>query len=281
LETSLSESAIAIDAKKAAPSVTNKLLWASNHFYHYHTKAKDQLTIVKRDSCTITTMKNTATDKKTDHSTDSTQANPQEEAQSKQQSSGAPTGGSASTLPSVAPGGRVEVDFSAVTLKNGKKLCCKNNEELNLKLCSENTTLENQLKKLSKHFEEKEMEFESKSQSYRSSMSEMRELLTRQKRLGDQCKNEMDILTKKFEDKIRNFKCKSDDMKEENSELHKENHSLRGEIQRLRNELEDKTVEAYEAKEMNGIYSAKLTKLDRKFKKLKDEDEESYMEMTF
>ena len=100
-------------------------------------------------------MKNTATDKKTDHSTDSTQANPQEEAQSKQQSSGAPTGGSASTLPSVAPGGRVEVDFSAVTLKNGKKLCCKNNEELNLKLCSENTTLENQLKKLSKHFEEK------------------------------------------------------------------------------------------------------------------------------
>ena len=55
----------------------------------------------------------------------------------------------------MAPGGRVEVDFSAVALKNGKKLCCKNNEELNLKLCSENTTLENQLKKLSKHFEEK------------------------------------------------------------------------------------------------------------------------------
>ena len=91
----------------------------------------------------------------------------------------------------------------------------------------------------------------------------------------------MDVLTKKFEDKIQNFKCKSNDMKEENSELHKENNSLRAEIQRLRNELEDKTVEAYEAKEMNGIYSAKLTKLDRKFKKLKDEDEESYMEMTF
>ena len=38
-------------------------------------------------------------------------------------------------------------------------------------------------------------------------------------------------------------------------------------------------MEAYEAKEMNGIYSAKLTKLERKFKR--DEDEESYMEMTF
>ena len=102
-------------------------------------------------------MKNTATDKKTDHSTDSTKDNSQEEAQSKQQPPGAPPGGNASTLPPVAPGGRVEIDFSAssVALKNGKKLCCKNNEELNLKLCSENTSLENQLKKLSKHFEEK------------------------------------------------------------------------------------------------------------------------------
>ena len=81
--------------------------------------------------------------------------NPQEEAQSKQQSPSAPPGSNAPTLTSVAPGGSVEVDFSAVALKNGKKLCCKNNEELNLKLCSENTTLENQLKKLSKHFEEK------------------------------------------------------------------------------------------------------------------------------
>jgi regulator of replication initiation timing len=91
----------------------------------------------------------------------------------------------------------------------------------------------------------------------------------------------MDILKKKFEDRMQNFRCKSNDMKEENSELHKENNSLRGEIQRLRNELEDKTVEAYEAKEMNGIYSAKLTKLDRKFKKLKEEEDESYMELTF
>ena len=60
-----------------------------------------------------------------------------------------------------------------------------------------------------------------------------------------------------------------------------ENRALRDEIQQLRSELEDKTVEAFEAREMNGIYSAKLTKLERKFKKLRDEDEESYMEMTF
>lgn len=64
-------------------------------------------------------------------------------------------------------------------------------------------------------------------------------------------------------------------------DFREENRSLREEIQQLRAELEDKTVEAYEAKEMNGIYSAKLTKLERKFKKLRDEDEESYMEMTF
>ena len=70
-------------------------------------------------------------------------------------------------------------------------------------------------------------------------------------------------------------------MKDENQDLRDENRALRDEIQQLRSELEDKTVEAYEAREMNGIYSAKLTKLERKFKKLRDEDEESYMEMTF
>ena len=125
------------------------------------------------------------------------------------------------------------------------------------------------------------MEFESKNRSYRSSMAEMKDILARQKRLGDQCKSEIESLTKKFEEKTKNFKCKSQDLKEENSDLREENQTLREEIQRLRNDLEDKTVEAYEAKEMNGIYSAKLTRLERKFKKLRDEDEESYMEMTF
>ena len=70
-------------------------------------------------------------------------------------------------------------------------------------------------------------------------------------------------------------------MKEENQDLKEENVNLREEIQKLRQELEYKSVEAHEAMELNGIYSAKLTKMQRKFKKLKDEDEESYMEMTF
>jgi uncharacterized protein YukE len=95
----------------------------------------------------------------------------------------------------------------------------------------------------------------------------MRGLLATQKRLGDQWKGEMETLTKRFDEKFHDYK-------DENSEL-------RAEIRRLKSELEDKTVEAYEAKEMNGIYSAKLTKLNRKFKKIRDEDEESYMEMTF
>lgn len=112
-------------------------------------------------------------------------------------------------------------------------------------------------------------------------MTEMKHVLSRQKQLGDQCKVQMDLLAKKFEEKSKSFKYKTEDLKDENAELREENESLRSEIQRLRDELETKTVEAYEAKEMNGIYSAKLTKLERKFKKLRDEDEESYMEMTF
>ncbi len=125
------------------------------------------------------------------------------------------------------------------------------------------------------------MELEAKSQSYQSSISEMKDLLGRQKKLGDQCKTEMEMLARKLEEKSKSFRSKADNLKEENAELREENDSLRTEIQKLRYELENKTVEAYEAKEMNGIYSAKLTRLERKFKKLRDEDEESYMEMTF
>ena len=130
-----------------------------------------------------------------------------------------------------------------------------------------------------------EMEFGTKlsklGNNYHSSMAEMKALLSRQKQLGDQCKNEMEILTKKFEEKTLDFKSKHADLKEENQDLKEENVNLREEIQKLRQELEYKSVEAHEAMELNGIYSAKLTKMQRKFKKLKDEDEESYMEMTF
>ena len=56
---------------------------------------------------------------------------------------------------------------------------------------------------------------------------------------------------------------------------------MSSEIESLRDRCREKEAELEESKELCGIYSAKLTKMERKFKKLKDEDEESYMEMTF
>ena len=60
-----------------------------------------------------------------------------------------------------------------------------------------------------------------------------------------------------------------------------ENKSLKISLERLKTKVKEKEEEIDEARELNGIYTAKLTKLQREFKKLKDEDEESYMEMTF
>lgn len=59
------------------------------------------------------------------------------------------------------------------------------------------------------------------------------------------------------------------------------NKKLENELEKQRDTLRIKILELEEARELNGIYSAKLTRMQRKFKKLKDEDEESYMEMTF
>lgn len=56
---------------------------------------------------------------------------------------------------------------------------------------------------------------------------------------------------------------------------------MTSELEGLRTKCREKEEELEESKELCGIYSAKLTKMERKFKKLKDEDEESYMEMTF
>jgi len=42
-----------------------------------------------------------------------------------------------------------------------------------------------------------------------------------------------------------------------------------------------KSKEAEEVREMNGIYSARLTRLKRTVKKMKDDDEHSYIEITF
>ena len=56
---------------------------------------------------------------------------------------------------------------------------------------------------------------------------------------------------------------------------------LKSDLKEMEERLEMKIEEAEEAREMNGVYSAKLTRLERKFKKLRDQDEESYIEMTF
>lgn len=149
---------------------------------------------------------------------------------------------------------------------------------------TENNLMQNEIKALNKKLAEKEFELDAKEtellKSTKSSIA-MKNLLSQQKKLGDQCKLEMETLARTFEEKSRNYKCNNEDLRGENEDLRGENQKLREEISRLRADLEDKTVEAYEAKEMNGIYSAKLTKLERKFKKYRDEDEESYMEMTF
>ena len=83
--------------------------------------------------------------------------------------------------------------------------------------------------------------------------------------VGDQWKGEMESLTRQFESKLKS--------------LGAENRRLRTELASATEELKTKETELREAEEMNGIYSGKLTKLERKFKKLRDEDEESYMEM--
>ena len=77
----------------------------------------------------------------------------------------------------------------------------------------------------------------------------------------------MEALTRRFEAKLK--------------ELQGENKALRVDLDKMRRDLREKEVEVEEGRELNGIYTAKLKKMERKFKKLKDEDEESYMEMTF
>ena len=95
----------------------------------------------------------------------------------------------------------------------------------------------------------------------------MKALLTSQRKLGEQWRHEMSLLTQNFESKMR--------------QLTVENRQLKMELQDMEEKLEERETEVEEAREMNGIYSAKLTRLERKFKKLRDQDEESYIEMTF
>ena len=95
----------------------------------------------------------------------------------------------------------------------------------------------------------------------------MKILLSSQRRLGNRWKEEMSALTQIFETTIR--------------DLSTENRHLKRLAEKLKSDLKEKSIEAKEAKEMNGIYSARLTQMQRKFKKLRDQDEESYIEMTF
>merc|ERR1712029_146226 len=105
------------------------------------------------------------------------------------------------------------------------------------------------------------------NQSYASSLGEMKALLTSQRKLGEQWRREMAVLTQTFEAKMRHLTV--------------ENRQLKSDLKEMEERLELKIEEAEEAREMNGVYSAKLTRLERKFKKLRDQDEESYIEMTF
>ena len=98
-------------------------------------------------------------------------------------------------------------------------------------------------------------------------MDEMRHVLLQQKNIGDRYCIQMDSLAKIYELKLK--------------ELSVENRCLRSTVDKLSTDLSTKKVEIDEAREMNGIYSARLTKMKRIVKKLKDEDEESYIEITF
>ena len=135
--------------------------------------------------------------------------------------------------------------------------------------------------------------------TYNDSLAEMKGLLSAQKRVGAQWKGEMEILTKRFQ--VNNWLyflqnifvikyllgldkgCLVDarQMQEKVRKMQGESREMKTELETLRGKCKEKEEELEESRELCGIYSAKLTKMERKFKKLKDEDEESYMEQTF
>jgi len=149
--------------------------------------------------------------------------------------------------------------------------CCKDHENIQLELSKENEFLHAALSNAHLQLNEKDVEFQNRvaalNQSYGSSIHEMKMLLSSQRKLGNRWKEEMTTLTQVFETTIK--------------DLSTENKQLRRFAEKLKVDLKEKSMEAKEAKEMNGIYSARITKMERKFKKLRDQDEESYIEMTF
>lgn len=149
--------------------------------------------------------------------------------------------------------------------------CCRDDASLQQELAKEKEILQNELARANMELNAKEIEFENRvaalNQNYGSSINEMKILLASQRKLGNRWKEEMSALTQMFETTIR--------------DLSTENRQLKRMAEKLKADLKEKSIEAKEAKEMNGIYSAKITKMERKFKKLRDQDEESYIEMTF
>lgn len=135
--------------------------------------------------------------------------------------------------------------------------------------------------------------------TYNDSLAEMKGLLSAQKRVGAQWKGEMEILTKRFQ--VNNWLyflqnifvikyllgldegclVEARQMQEKVRKMQGESREMKTELETLRGKCKEKEEELEESRELCGIYSAKLTKMERKFKKLKDEDEESYMEQTF
>ena len=135
--------------------------------------------------------------------------------------------------------------------------------------------------------------------TYNDSLAEMKGLLSAQKRVGAQWKGEMEILTKRFQVEswlyfLQNIfvikyllglhegcLVEARQMQEKVRKMQGESREMKTELETLRGKCKEKEEELEESRELCGIYSAKLTKMERKFKKLKDEDEESYMEQTF
>ena len=84
----------------------------------------------------------------------------------------------------------------------------------------------------------------------------------------------MDKLTEQLQIKLRQ-------VSEENRNLRADNERLAAGREQLLKELEAKIVEANEAREMEAIYSSRLTKIHRKCKKMQHDEGESYLEFIF
>ena len=149
--------------------------------------------------------------------------------------------------------------------------CCQGRERRLQAIQSEvdalRTALRSANQNLAARDELHEQELTDARRMYDDNLTEMSRLQAAQNVVAQEVQTEQDRL-------IANFRVTTQRFKEERD-------ALVADLARVRVEYEEKEQELREAEELNGVYTAKLTKMERKFKKLKDEDEESYMEMTF